>query len=53
MESVMERSYDDQGFLVDPETIDWHCDCRQCRDEFDNWCEDYDNEAKLKELNYD
>jgi hypothetical protein len=45
----MERSYDDQGFLVDPETVDWHCDCRQCREEFDNWCEDYDNEQKSLE----
>jgi len=49
MEFEMERSYDDQGFLVDPETVDWHCDCRQCREEFDNWCEDYDNEQKSLE----
>ena len=47
MESEMERSYNDDGSLVDPDTVDWGCECTICRKEYENWCEDYDTEQKF------
>ena len=45
----MERSYNDDGTLIDPDNIHWDCECNICRQEYENWCEDYEAEQKFLE----